>query len=111
MDECWGELGYKRKAMGGWLGALKHRTNRRRHQTSSYGNPRHLPHLYCIVVLLSKDLAQADMEDDLLLVILTIKALWPPNFSFPHSISGLVVDWSCWIAAYRLATVFSALLE
>ena len=48
------------------------------------------------------------MIDDLLLVILTIKVLWPPVNSLP--IASLS-DWGCWMAAYRLATVFSALLN
>ncbi len=50
------------------------------------------------------------MEYDLLLIIFTIRALWPPGLQFPSLSIGLFPDWSCWIAAYRLAAIISALL-
>jgi len=52
-----------------------------------------------------------EMNDDLLLVLVTIKALWPPCLPLPFWTCGFFANWSCWIAAYRLSTAFSALLE
>jgi len=54
------------------------------------------------------------MVDDLLLVLLTIKALWPPSM-LPSWLADPIPDWSAsasmLLAAYRLASVISALLQ
>jgi hypothetical protein len=51
------------------------------------------------------------MEDDFLLVILTIKALWPGSPCFSSFSCASLLDWSVLIAAFRLAAVVSAALE
>ncbi len=51
------------------------------------------------------------MEDDFLLVILTIKALWPGSPCFSSFSSASLLDWSVLIAAFRLAAVVSAALK
>ncbi len=51
------------------------------------------------------------MEDDLLLVLLTMRALWPASFSSSSLYFGSLPDWSVSLmAAYRLAEVISAAL-
>lgn len=51
------------------------------------------------------------MEDDLLLVLLTVRALWPASFSSSSLYFGSLPDWSVSLmAAYRLAEVISAAL-
>lgn len=54
------------------------------------------------------------MQDDLILVMLTIKIVCTPLFCLPSSLSvlsGAFLDWSVLIAAFRLASVISALVE
>lgn len=55
---------------------------------------------------LTRGSPSVEMEYILLLVLLTIKVLWPPCLEMPF----LSSDWGCWIAAYRLAAIVSALL-
>lgn len=54
------------------------------------------------------------MQDDFVLVVLTIRVLCPSFIGLPSSLSslsGAFLDWSVLIAAYRLAAVISALVE
>ncbi len=51
------------------------------------------------------------MEDDFILVILTIKALWPGSSCFSSFSCASLLDWSVLIAAFRLAAVVSAALK
>lgn len=51
------------------------------------------------------------MVDDFLLVVLTIRALWPGSFCLPSLSCAAFFDWSVLIAAYRLAAVVSAALK
>ena len=54
------------------------------------------------------------MQDDLILLVLTIKIFCPALICLPSSLSaifGACLDWSVLIAAYRLAAIISALVN
>ena len=54
------------------------------------------------------------MQDDLILLVLTIRVFCPSFVCLPPSMSlffGACLDWSVLIAAYRLAAIISALIK
>ena len=54
------------------------------------------------------------MQDDLIILLLTIKVLYPYFLHVPSSLSssfGASIDWSVLMAAYRLAAIIAALVD